>query len=133
MSFLQGYPISIPYYFYWTHVLSGGYPSDWSEAPSWRSTRVSGRGYPSPRWREYPSPRSGSTSCQIWMGYPQPGQDGVHLSQVRMGYPPARSSGVPRQGQVRLGQVMPRAVCLLETYLLYFCFASLQSFQVFST
>ena len=33
--------ISIPEYFHWSHVLSGGYP-DWSQVPSWR-------GYPNPR------------------------------------------------------------------------------------
>ena len=59
MSF-WGYPISIPY-FHWSHVLSGGgYPSDWSQVPSW----------------EIPQSQVGGG-----------GQDRVPPGQNRMGYP----------------------------------------------
>ena len=61
-------------------------------------------GYPSPRWG-YPSPRQGGYPSLGQGTPPQSGQDGVPLSQVRMGYP---------LGQVMLGQVMLRAVRLFR-------------------
>ena len=67
-----------------SHVLSRGYPSDWSQVPS--------QGYPSPRWGGYPSPRVYTSPGLRYP--PQPGQDGVPLGQDRMGYPLGRT-GVP--------------------------------------
>ena len=94
------YPISITQYFCWSHVLSEGYSSDWSQVPyqgrvgvvprqqgGYLSSRwvvpVPGRGYPSPRWvvpilgRGYPSPR------QVKYPPPLPGSDLDRLCRGR--------------------------------------------------
>ena len=67
------YPIYWSFHFHWSHVLSGGYPSDWSEVLSWGGTLVpdGDSGYPI---MGYPSDRSGWST-------PQPGQDGVPPGQ----------------------------------------------------
>ena len=66
------YPISIPSYFHWSHVLSRGYPSDWSQVPSGR----------------YPSPAGGTQG----QGTP-PARDGVPSN--------GQGWGTPRIGQQR--------------------------------
>ena len=77
---------------HWSHVLSGGYPSDWSQVLSQvscsRSFPVPGRGsWCNPQERTelgYPLARTG-------LGYPQPGQEWGIPSQDRTGYPLART------------------------------------------
>ena len=72
-SFCEGYPIPIPLYFYWSHVLSRGSPMTLSRSlpggtpvPGWRV------GYPCPRQGVlqsqagvYPSPRTGCGTLHI--------------------------------------------------------------------
>ena len=73
-----------------------GYPSDWSQVPSWGvpKSQVQDGGYPSLRWvRGTPSPIPPGRE-----GVPPPCQDGV--PQPGMGYPPARDGYPP--GQVTL-------------------------------
>ena len=113
-----GYPISIPLYIHWSHVLYGGYPSDWSQIPS--------RGYHSPRWGEDIPSFLGWGVPGPSQGVPQPWQDGVLPHAGQDGVPPFRTVWGPHPtiqdrvrhplppGQVMLGQVTAWAVHLLR-------------------
>ena len=110
---------------HWPYVLSGGYPSDWSQVPSWGAPVPGGGTPPARTGLGYPPAKNGLGYHLpgTGLGTPQPGQHWVpptqHRTEVHL---PLPGLGYPPPGL--LGQVM-----LWVLHLLWFLMGGLSCYR----